>query len=309
MNHSVTYKSLSQPTIHKPIGQLLSEAGLISAQQIEIALREQTERPELKIGELFALHQWIKQETVEFFVERWYELLNQEQKKPLVYYFKEAALLTEQQIEDLLYEQQYRKTKIRFHRLAVQKGLIRQRTVDFFLENLLTSNTTQQPSFATPYELLKNYINGETNFQRATLTQVQLNHVTLKGVNLNNSNLVKAELKQANLNNSSFKQANLQSANLEKASLKDVNFEAACLTNANLTDAHVEGSNFTGADLKRADLRHAYLVNARFQGADLRGAKLQGAALQGASYDLMTCFNPDFNPTTMGMELSPNQST
>ncbi len=304
MNNSLSHKSLSKSAIHKPIGQLLCEAGLISAQQIEIALRQQTENPQLKIGELFALNKWIKQETVEFFVNRWYELLNQEQKEPLVYYFKEAALLTEQQIETLLYEQQYRKTKIRFHRLAVQKGLIGQRTVDFFVENLLAPDKGHKTSFATPYELLKNYIKGETNFQRAELQQIQLNNVTLKGVNLNSSNLTKAQFKQANLNNSSFKQANLKSANLEKAFLKEVDFESACLSNANLTDAHLEGSNFTGADLKQADLRHAYLVNACFQGADLRDAKLQGAKFRGSCYDLTTCFNPDFDPAQMGMELS-----
>ncbi len=304
MNNSLAHKSSSKSVIHKPIGQLLCEAGLISAQQIEIALQEQVEHPELRIGELFARRRWITQETVEFFVNRWYELLNQEQKQPLVYYFKEAALLTEEEIEAIIYEKQHRKTKIRFHRLAVQKGFIKQQTVDFFVENLLAPHKAKKSSFATPYELLKNYIKGETNFQRAELKQIQLNNVTLKGVNLNSSNLAEAELRQANLNNSSFRQANLKNANLEKASLKEVNFESACLSDVNLTDAYLEGSNFTGADLKRADLRHAYLANACFQGADLRDAKLQGAKFQGSSYDVNTCFNPDFDPTRMGMELS-----
>ncbi len=304
MNNSIDRNSSSKSTIHKPIGQLLCEAGLISAQQIEIALEEQVEYPKLRIGELFALRQWIKQETVEFFVNRWYELLNQEQKYPLVYYFREAALLTEEQIETILYEKKHRKTKIIFHRLAIQKCFIKQITVDFFIENLLAPNQVAPTSFATPYELLKNYIKGETNFQRAELKKIQLNNVTLKGVNLNGSNLAEAELRQANLNHSTLKQANLKNANLEKASLKEVDFESACLSDTNLTDAHLEGSNFTRADLKRADLRHAYLVNVCFQGADLRNAKLQGATFQGSSYDLMTCFDSNFDPVKAGMKLN-----
>ena len=304
MNNSLAHKSSSTSVIHKPLGELLCEAGLISAQQVEIALQEQVKHPQLRIGELFARRRWIKQETVEFFVNQWYELLNQEQKQPLVYYFREAALLTEEQIEAILYEKKHRKTKIRFHRLAVQKGFISQTTVDFFIENLLASTKTEKSSFTTPYELLKNYIQGETNFQRADLKQIQLNNVTLKGVNLSSSNLASAKLRQANLNNSNLKQANLKNANLEKASLKEVDFESACLIDANLTDAHLEGSNFTRADLKRADLRHAYLVNVCFHGADLRDAKLQGAEFQGSSYDLNTCFDPDFDPVRAGMELS-----
>lgn len=301
MNHSIAH---TKTVIHKPIGQLLCEAGLISAQQIEIALREQAKYPHLRIGELFALKQWIKQETVEFFVNRWFELLNQEQKQPLVYYFREAALLTEEEIEAILYEKKHRKTKIRFHRLAVQKGFLSQRTVDFFIENLLAPHKTKNSSFATPYELLKNYIKGETNFQRAELKQIQLNNVTLKGVDLNSCNLAEAELRQANLNNSNLKQANLKNANLEKASLKEVNFESACLSDANLNDAYLEGSNFTKADLKRADLKQAYLVNVCFAGADLRNANLQGAKFQGSSYDANTYFDPDFDPVKMGMELN-----
>ena len=304
MDNSIDRNSSSKSTIHKPIGQLLLEAGLISAKQIEIALQEQAEYPQLKIGELFALRRWIKQETVEFFVNKWYELLNQEQKHPLVYYFREASLLTEEQIEAILYEKKYRKTQIRFHRLAVQKGFIKQRTVDFFIENLLAPNQVPATSLATPYELLRNYIKGETNFQRAELPKIQLNNVTLKGVNLNGSNLAEAELRQANLNNSTLKQANLKNANLEKASLKEVDFESACLSDANLTDTHLEGSNFTRADLKRADLRHAYLVNVCFQGADLRNTKLQGATFQGSYYDLMTCFDPNFDPVKVGMKLN-----
>jgi uncharacterized protein YjbI with pentapeptide repeats len=308
MNHSSSHNSLaSTPSAKKPLGQLLSEAGLISAQQIELALRDQMiNNPDTKIGEILASRGWIKQKTADFFVDQWYELIAQNQRQPLVYYLRQAALLSEDQINNVLEARNQSQTKVRFHHLAVQKGLIKQETVDFFVKNLLAPNDHQvdpQGAFATPYELLKNYIRGETNFQRSQLKRIKLNHVTLKGVNLDHSNLTGAELKQANLSNSSLKQANLSSANLEKAILKDVNFELACLSNVNLTDAHLEGSNFKQANLSQADLRDGYFVNVCFSGADLRRVKLHGANFEGAVYNQETSFDPDFDPNQMGMKL------
>ena len=308
MDDSISLNDVStkKSSSHKPLGELLCEAGLISAQQIEVAMKEQLDNPQIRIGEIFASKGWIKQKTADFFVERWSILLNQAQKQPLAYYFHEAALLDKHQIETILQEQKSRQEKIRFHRLAVQQGWLSQQTVNFFVSHLIDSRKSQKykkfPT-TTPYELLKNYVRGETNFQRAELKRIQLNYVTLKGVNINSSNLVKAQLKQANLNNSTLKQANLSSANLEKALLKGVNFESACLSQVNLTDAHLEGSNFTGADLREADLRDAYFVNVSFQGADLRKAKLQGANFHGSTYSGQTNFDPDFDPVQAGMEL------
>ena len=308
MNNSSPHNSLgSKPGRKKPLGQLLSEAGLISAQQIELALQEQIiNNSGKKIGEIFADRGWIKQETADFFVEQWNQLVEQSQKKPLVYYLRAAGLLNEREIEDILKQRNNSNKKVRFHHIAVEKGLIERETIDFFVRNLLAPSNNKAAdgvSFATPYELLKNYIRGETNFQRAQLNKIKLNHVTLKGVNLNNSNLTGAELKQANLSNSSLKQADLSSANLEKAILKDVDFGSACMIHVNLTDAHLEGSNFQQANLVDADLRDAYFVNACFFGTDLRNIKFDGANFEGASYNSTTAFNPEFNPEAMGMKL------
>ena len=291
----------------KPLGQLLNEAGLISAQQIEVALRDQFNNPQVRIGEIMASKGWIKQETADFFVEQWHELVEQKQRQPLVYYFRQAGLLSEEQINFILEEQSNKTEKVRFHRLAVQQGLIAQPTVDFFVKNLLVKSqgqkSSQKSSFATPYELLKNYIRGETNFQRSEFKKIKLNNVTLKGVNFNHSNFLAAELKQANLSNSSLRSVNLAHANLEKAILKEVDFAGACLNLVNLTDAHLEGSNFQQANLKSADLRHGYFVNVCFQGADLRYAKVQGANFKGAIYNSETFFDPEFEPEQMGMKL------
>lgn len=292
----------------KPLGQVLYEAGLVSAQQIEIALREQAKAPEFKIGKIFASRGWIKQQTADFFAEQWDELLREKTKQPLVYYLQQAALLDRTQINSLLKQRHNSPEKLRFHHLAVRQGLIKQQTVDFFLRNLLSISGKRQDSdnidsAVTPYKILQSYIRGETYFPHSELKKIKLNSVTLRGVNLDSSNLSQAELKQANLSNSSLKQVNLTDANLEKAILQEVNFEGACLDGVNLTDAHLEGANFKQASLRQADLRHSYLVNVCFQGANLRKTKLQGANLKGALYDAQTCFDAEFNPGMVGMKL------
>ncbi|MEM8673058.1 MAG: pentapeptide repeat-containing protein [Cyanobacteria bacterium P01_G01_bin.67] len=309
MNQFSSHNSpLSQLSDNKPLGQLLNEAGLISAHQIEIALQEQIEIPRLKIGEIFSLRGWIKQETADFFAERWNLLLKQEKKFPLVYYLRQAALLDEKQISFLMEQRNQSHQKVRFHQVAVQHGLIKRQTIDFFIKNLLVTQRRNKSSnlfsVATPYKILQSYIRGETDFQRSELKKIKLNHVTLKGVNLDSSNLAEAELKKANLSNSSLRLSNLTGANLEKAILQKVDFECACLNQVNLTDAHLEGSNFRKANLREADLRDGYLVNVSFAGADLRSTKLQGANLKGALYDSETVFDPEFDPRKIGMELS-----
>ena len=305
---SSSNSSVSKPSGRKPLGQILNEAGLISAQQIEIALRSQLESPQMKIGEIFAAKGWIKQQTADFFADKWHKLLKQQQKQPLVYYLRQARLLDENQINRVLAERYNSTEKVRFHHIAVKQGLIKQQTVDFLLRNLLgvattRNNNTGLVSSVTPYKILQSYIRGETNFQRSQLKRIKLNHVTLRGVNLDNSNLTGAELKQANLSNSSLRLVDLTNANLEKAILQEVNFECACLNLVNLTDAHLEGANFTKANLKQADLRHSYLVNVCFQGANLRRTKLQGANFKGATYDVETIFDAEFNPAMVGMRL------
>ncbi|MEM8721715.1 MAG: pentapeptide repeat-containing protein [Cyanobacteria bacterium P01_G01_bin.39] len=309
MNQSSSHDSPSlQPSERKPLGQLLNEAGLISAHQIEIALQEQVEIPKLKIGEIFSLRGWIKQETADFFAEQWHLLLEKEQKFPLVYYLRKASLLDENQIEFLMEQRNQSQQKVRFHQIAIQHGLVKKQTIDFLLRNLLNPQKRQKTAspfaVATPYKILQSYVRGETDFPRSKLKKIKLNHVTLKGVNLDSSNLVEAELKKANLSNSSLRLANLTKANLEKAVLQKVDFEGACLNQVNLTDAHVEGSNFSQASLQSADLRHGYFVNVCFEGADLRNTKLQGADLKGALYNSETVFDPEFDPIRLGMKHS-----
>jgi hypothetical protein len=132
-----TTATMSKYYSKKRLGELLEDAGLVSPAQIEIALQDQTIYEDMRIGEILALRGWLKQETADFFVEKWPSLKKQPNKKPLGIYLKEAALLDETQIKALLAEQVRMTTpRVRFGKLVVLKGWLKQSTIDFFLDNL-----------------------------------------------------------------------------------------------------------------------------------------------------------------------------
>ena len=121
-----------------PLGKVLEEAGLISFPQIEVALLDQMQYEQLMLGEILALHGWLKQETADFFAARWYQICQEKQQRPLGQYLKEAALLDEEQITHILEEQE--QTLLKFGKLAVMKGYIKQQTVNFFIDYLSSEN-------------------------------------------------------------------------------------------------------------------------------------------------------------------------
>jgi hypothetical protein len=126
----MTHRSCST----KQIGLLLQEAALVSPAQIEVALLDQSIYTDLRLGEILALRGWVKQETADFFAECWSAEIDLEQDYPLGYYLKSAALLDEQQVQDILKEQP--NLGLRFGAIAVLKGWVRQETLNFFLDHL-----------------------------------------------------------------------------------------------------------------------------------------------------------------------------
>lgn len=284
---------------NRPLGEILIEAGLISASQIEFALQLQSSS-DLRVGEILASHNWIKQQTADFFAEKWSGLLKQKQKKPLIYYFRQAGLLDEKQISQLIREQQQQSKPTRFHRLAVKRGYLSQITVDFFLANIFNIYNNNVFSFAKPYEILSRYNKGETNFRRTQLSKAPLVGVSLKGIQLDGSNLREANLSTCNLSDSSLIQSNLVLVDLVKAILTGVNFERANLYQADLREAHLTGANFTKANLQQANLKDAHLFNAVFAGANLRQTKLPTEYPYEVYYDSKTTFDDGFKPQEAG---------
>lgn len=299
MNESQISSESTSNRTKKPIGEILIESGIIPIYQLEIALQEQ-EHTGLKVGEILVLHGWVKQQTVEFFAEEWFESIAETKKKPLVYYFLQAGLLEEEQIEKITQLQKLKHKKTRFHRLAVEQGYLKRSTVDFFLAHLFNIYNPQAISVAKPYEVLKQYSQGETNFRKINLSQAPLMSISLKGVTLDGSNLRKADLSKSNLSQSSLIQTNLKLANFTKAILTEVNFTNSCLTQAIFKEAHLEKANFKSAILHEVDFSLAYLARANFAGADLNKAKLPLDCPYDVYYDEETAFDRDFDPTLVG---------
>jgi hypothetical protein len=132
---------MSEQNNKLPLGSLLQNAGLISPEQLQSALELQSQYTQMKLGEIFVLQEGIRVKTIDFFVEKWHELIDQGQQFPLGYYLKIAFLLNEQQVNHILQEQKNNQQK--FGEIAVQKGWIKQDTIDFFLSNLSLKSPPQ----------------------------------------------------------------------------------------------------------------------------------------------------------------------
>ena len=133
-NHQVEQNLHLQKTL--PLGQLLLGAGLISKDQLKLALQNQAipGYEKFKIGEVLALRGWIKQETCDFFATRWRAILKEEKDdvrlKKISNYLVEAHLLTQEQIQAIA-EIQRQKQKS-FGQIAIEQGLLKQQTITFF---------------------------------------------------------------------------------------------------------------------------------------------------------------------------------
>jgi exopolysaccharide biosynthesis WecB/TagA/CpsF family protein len=132
-------QKLNRYNYKMPIGTLLRQAGLISNAQLDMILKQQRNHPNLRFGDILAMHGWLKHETVDFFAEQFPQLPKMKQKQPLGQYLKAAALLDELQIRSILAEQD--EVNLRFGELAVRKGWVKRETVELFVSSLSTQET------------------------------------------------------------------------------------------------------------------------------------------------------------------------
>jgi len=285
----------------------LQDAGILTLGQIQVARQDRKYLNYLDLEEALVLRGWLSSQTVYFFQKKWTEELNQKIKKPLGYYLTESGLLNEQEVEEILEEQKKPNNSLRFGEIAVKKGLIKQKTVDFFIKNLfvkaaqITKTTTIFNN--TACDIIKKYLRGRTDFEGAKLNKIKLENASLKGVNLKKSEIIGANLRKINLAKAVLNEANLSNTNFEKAYLRKAQFRSACLQRANLKEADLKEADLKEADLKEANLENAYMIKASCQGADFTGAYLKGAFLYGAFYDRNTVFSQDFDPVKAGMIL------
>jgi len=127
--------------LNPPLGLLLNQAGLVAANELLACLREQNRNTYQKIGRILAKNKVIDQETADFFVKKWQQKIPFPSGYRLGDYLREASLLNNEDIQEILIAQQQSKAK--FGEIAVQKGLIRSQTADFFIQKLFFLPTLQ----------------------------------------------------------------------------------------------------------------------------------------------------------------------
>lgn len=127
----------------KTLGEILQEADLVSSRQIESALQDKIQYPDLRIGEILAHKKWIKPKTADFFAQDWSKAVMESEKNALGYYLKQAAILDSEQIELILAQQ--KASGVRFGTVAVFQGFMKSTTLDFFLTNLFPQESNVSP--------------------------------------------------------------------------------------------------------------------------------------------------------------------
>jgi glycosyltransferase involved in cell wall biosynthesis len=115
-----------QRIYRRQIGQLLKEAGLLTEVQVNDILTMQSGKQHsgLKFGEIAVLKGWVRPEVVNSILT-----LN----KPIGQLLREAGLLTEGQINDILKTQDIQHGGLRFGEVAVLKGWVHPDTINFVL--------------------------------------------------------------------------------------------------------------------------------------------------------------------------------
>jgi hypothetical protein len=127
----------------------------------------------------------------------------------------------------------------------------------------------------------------------------------LRGVDLQNTNLVGADLHgvdfaDASLVGVKLDQANMSYANLLRASLDDVSLIKTNLQHANLSNGSLTRVDCTDTMMNGADLSYALLVNANLSGVDLTNANAFWSTIIGCKYNnKMKCDNAEFAEVIM----------
>ena len=110
-----------------PTGELLHKLGLVNQEQIDKALQAQKEDlKNLRLGEILDKWGWVKKETIDFLLEE----LPSQPKLNLPEFLIKSKLLREEQVKTITQEQS--PTGLPWEEIAVQRGLVKQKTLDWF---------------------------------------------------------------------------------------------------------------------------------------------------------------------------------
>lgn len=129
---------------------------------------------------------------------------------------------------------------------------------------------------------LKKYINYYYIEWRNKGERVELNSISLSGMQLTQTNLKEADLSNVDLTNAILEEADLRRSVLLCSTLDHANLYGADLREADLKEANLSCTTFSHANLYEADLRKSKLYKTVFISSDLRKADLQEIDLRGA---------------------------
>jgi hypothetical protein len=144
----------------------------------------------------------------------------------------------------------------------------------------------RKPSFNEELDL------QNSNLRKAQLSEGHLEYADLRGADLRGADLKFAFISSARLNGAILTKADIKSAHLEEAELEKAHLEGAYLEHSilkgvNLTEAHLEGTHLDYSNLGYIewtinDQVHHHISNTKLRGAFLEGANLEYADLQKA---------------------------
>ncbi|MEC4807178.1 MAG: WecB/TagA/CpsF family glycosyltransferase [Jaaginema sp. PMC 1079.18] len=121
------------PRPERRIGHILQDAGLLSRTQVEKVLEIKQSSPKLRFGEIVVQQNWLKTETIEFFVK----LLDFENTKnhlSMSQCLQESGLLNDEQINILI--QEHKGSNVPIGELAVRNKWLKGETVEVILEHI-----------------------------------------------------------------------------------------------------------------------------------------------------------------------------
>lgn len=132
------------------IGTHLLAAGLLTSEQLEVALAEQELEATARLGDVIQKRGWVQKRTIQFLLHQVNNTLvdNPELSAcaQLGANLVEAGLVTSTQVDEALLEQQI--SNKRLGEILVNHGWVTPQTVEYMMKHLSHSNVTVQPEVA-----------------------------------------------------------------------------------------------------------------------------------------------------------------
>lgn len=139
-----------QLTHSQGIGAHLLEAGLLTSEQLEVALEDQERQATARLGEVIQKRGWVKERTIQFLLNQVNNTLVDHPElnacTQLGNNLVEAGLLTSAQVDEAIQEQKI--SNKRLGEILVNHGWVNSQTIEYMMKHLSKANATAQPEVA-----------------------------------------------------------------------------------------------------------------------------------------------------------------